>query len=80
MSYRKHSVIRRADSRVTVTVAWNSADQEYRCRLNIDGCDQIGADYFTDNLKDAEGTAASMADTAAQQLTTQTRKLEFFNA
>lgn len=79
MSYRKHQTIQREDGRVSVIIAWSSEWQEYRLRLNIDGCDQQGADYFTECLQDAKATAASMADSAVAQLTHQTRKLEFFN-
>ena len=75
MSYRKHQTIQREDGRVNVIIAWSSEWQEYRLRLNIDGCDQTGADYFTDCLQDAKATAASMADAAAAELTHQTRKL-----
>jgi hypothetical protein len=80
MSYRTHSTVRRADSRVTVKIQWSSEWQEYRCRLNIDGCEQEGADYFTDDLQDAQATAASMADAAAAELTHTCRKLEQFAA
>lgn len=77
MSYRKHQTIQREEGRVSVIIAYSNEYQEYRCRLNIDGCDQQGADYFTDDLQDAKLTAASMADAAAAQLTHTTRKLEF---
>jgi hypothetical protein len=75
MSYRTNSTIRRADSRVIVKIQWSAEWQEYRARLSIDGCDQQGADYFTDNAADAHGTGESMADTAVAELTHQTRKL-----
>lgn len=77
MTYRLHSIIRRADSRVTVTIGFSPEWQEFRARLKIDGCDQQGADYFTDDLRDAEATAASMADAAAAELTHQTRRIEW---
>jgi hypothetical protein len=60
---------------VIVKIQWSTEWQEYRARLNIDGTDQQGADYFTDDLQDAQATAASMADAAAAELTHQTRKL-----
>lgn len=80
MSYRKHQTIQREEGRVSVTISWSSEWQDYRCRLNIDGTDQQGADYFTDDLQDAKQTAASMADAAAAQLTHTTRRIEWANA
>lgn len=77
MTYRKHKVVTRCDSRIKVTIGYSNEYQEYRARLNIDGADQIGADYFTDDLRDAQLTAESMASSAEQQLTHQTRKLEW---
>lgn len=44
-----------------VTVRRNAAYNEYRCRLYTYGNAQPEADYFTNDLDDAKGTARAMA-------------------